>query len=183
MKYDHLYSDPHFGHFNIIKYCNRPFKDTDHMTEELIRRYNSLVGIDDSVLWLGDCFFSAESAQTILPRLNGYKWLLRGNHDKRVSDLKFLRAGFESVYSLHFTSFVGEFPVRYSHYPFEGSSEDKRYLNLRPPREDNVTLIHGHTHQPCRLTPKGTVHVGVDAWDYGPAPYDEVYDLVKQARS
>jgi calcineurin-like phosphoesterase family protein len=27
-----------------------------------------------------------------------------------------------------------------------------------------------------------TVHVGVDAWDYGPAPYSEVLKLVEQAR-
>jgi calcineurin-like phosphoesterase family protein len=182
MQYDFFFSDPHFGHFNIIKYCNRPFRDADHMTEELVSRYNALVGVSDAVLWLGDCFFSSESATSILPRLNGDKWLLRGNHDKRVSDAKFLKAGFEAVFSQHFSSFIGEVPVRYSHYPFEGYSEDKKYSNLRPPREDGVVIVHGHTHEPHRLTPKGTVHVGVDAWDYGPASYSEVLDLVRKAQ-
>lgn len=183
MQFDYLYSDPHYGHFNIIKYCNRPFRDAEHMTEELVSRYNAQVGSQDSVLWLGDCFFSADSAERILPRLNGDKWLLRGNHDKKVSDLAFLRAGFEAVFSQHFSAFIAEVPVRYSHYPYAGYSEDKRYLDRRPVREEGVVLIHGHTHEPHRLTPSGTVHVGVDAWDYGPAPYGEVLALVRKAQA
>ncbi len=29
-------SDPHFGHANIIKMCNRPFENIDVMNERLI---------------------------------------------------------------------------------------------------------------------------------------------------
>lgn len=182
MQYDFFYSDPHYGHANIIKYCDRPFRDADHMTEEMVTRYNAVVGIHDAVLWLGDCFFHSESAEKVLSRLNGSKWLLRGNHDKRVTDAQFLKAGFEAVFSMHFASFIDEVPVRFSHYPYEGYSSDLRYPDRRPPRESGVVLVHGHTHEKNRLTLKKTVHVGVDAWDYGPASYDEVLALARQAR-
>ena len=29
-------SDLHFGHMNVIKFCNRPFADTREMKEKLI---------------------------------------------------------------------------------------------------------------------------------------------------
>lgn len=181
MQFDHFYSDPHFGHTNIIKYCNRPFRDAEEMTYRMVETYNARVGKNDATLWLGDCFFTAQSAEEILKQLNGSKWLLRGNHDKRVSDNKFLNAGFEAVYSTHFASFIGEVPVRFSHYPYWGYSEDKRYQERRPPKEPGVVLVHGHTHEPHRLTPAGTVHVGVDAWGYGPASFDEIRDLTERA--
>lgn len=31
-------SDHHFGHANIIKYCNRPFADTDEMNKAVDRQ-------------------------------------------------------------------------------------------------------------------------------------------------
>ena len=91
-----FYSDPHFGHKNVIKYCNRPFEDVAHMKEELIRRYNEVVGPNDLVYWLGDCFFcGVKEATEIMARLNGKKVLIRGNHDRKSE--KMLQIGFDAV--------------------------------------------------------------------------------------
>ncbi len=40
-------SDTHFGHDNIIGYCNRPFDDTAHMDRSLIEAWNREVGPED----------------------------------------------------------------------------------------------------------------------------------------
>jgi len=177
--YDFLVSDQHFSHRNIISYCARPFTDVSHMERELISRYNAMVGPKDSVLFLGDCFFAPFLvAKEIMDQLPGKKYLLRGNHDKfKYSQL--LSMGFMEVHDKYFKATLGGVPIYYSHYPFVGYSQDTRYEGRRPP-SDRV-IVHGHTHEKTKLTPKGTVHVGVDGWDYGPAPIEEVIKLVQEA--
>ena len=39
-------SDHHFGHRNIIGYCDRPFADTDEMNAAMVARWNDGVGED-----------------------------------------------------------------------------------------------------------------------------------------
>ena len=47
-------SDNHFGHFNVIRYDNRPFDNTDTMDKVMIDRWNEVVGDEDTVYILGD---------------------------------------------------------------------------------------------------------------------------------
>ena len=42
-------ADLHLGHNNIIKHCNRPFKDYKEMDEVLINNWNNVVGENDTV--------------------------------------------------------------------------------------------------------------------------------------
>src|ERR1700744_1409385 len=77
-------SDTHFGHENIIRYSNRPFKDVEHMNEELVRRWNSRVGHTDIVYHLGDvALMKGADPDSILIRLNGIIHLCPGNHDSK----------------------------------------------------------------------------------------------------
>ena len=47
-------ADLHFGHANIIRYCDRPWPDVDAMDRGLINRWNATVADDDEVWVLGD---------------------------------------------------------------------------------------------------------------------------------
>ena len=78
-------ADTHWGHRNIIKYCQRPFADVDEMNETLITNWNNSVGKDDIVFHLGD-FAMGGSADwsRLLDRLNGRIYLILGNHDMKT---------------------------------------------------------------------------------------------------
>ena len=73
-------SDPHFGHANIIKFCNRPFASVTEMDEALIKNWNSVVEPTERVICNGDFMFY-KSDTGIFQRLKGYKELVLGNHD------------------------------------------------------------------------------------------------------
>lgn len=99
MKKIFVTSDTHFNHNNIIKYCNRPFKNVNEMNEELIKRWNEVVGVDDTVYHLGDFGFGTfDNLCEIFDKLNGNKILIMGNHDYRVGINFYKEMGFVKVY-------------------------------------------------------------------------------------
>ena len=82
-------SDTHFGHANIIKYCNRPWSSVDDMNDGMINNWNSVVKPEDEVWHLGDFCMGSTKPKDWIPRLNGNINLVRGNHDKHVCDQGF----------------------------------------------------------------------------------------------
>lgn len=92
-------ADTHFGHANIIKYCNRPFTDIYHMTEVLVNNWNSVVSEDDEVYMVGDFTLTKnkEIITKLVSRLNGHIYLVMGNHDY-LTPQEYLDCGFEKVY-------------------------------------------------------------------------------------
>ena len=47
-------ANEHYGHANIIRYCNRPFTSVDEMDTEIIQRHNEIVKPKDVVIHAGD---------------------------------------------------------------------------------------------------------------------------------
>lgn len=177
MLIDFFTSDTHYFHKNVISYCERPFVSIEEMNEELIRRYNERVGSNSTVMWVGDCFFcNVNKAKDIMSRLNGRKLLVVGNHDRGMASMAAL--GFDLVMDECVIN-IDEQNVRIKHYPYAGSTPDTRYSERRPLRNKNEMLIHGHTHAKERTDGNRQVHVGVDAWDYAPASFDDVRELIK----
>ena len=74
MRKIYFISDTHFNHANIIKYCNRPFKDVEEMDKTLIKNWNNIVRDKDIVYFLGDFVLSknkVERAKELMELLNG----------------------------------------------------------------------------------------------------------------
>lgn len=196
-------SDTHFGHENILRYCDRPFSGVDHMNESLIRNWNNMVAPTDVVFHLGDVALGPwDRWDSILTRLNGYKILVVGNHDRIFGAMREKeRERFRPLYSEWFDEvhynvrgvwLDNGIIVNMSHFPYDGDSHDgDRYTEYRQNDAGRV-LIHGHTHartaehgMDARVSKskRGTlqIHVGVDAWDYRPVSEDEIINLIDGA--
>jgi len=158
-----LTSDLHFGHENIIKYCNRPYKDIAEMDKCLIDNWNSVVGPNDLVYNLGDlCMpkrvkkdknYYYDYCADVLMDLNGRHVLILGNHDY-LDPFKYIEIGIESV---HTSLIVGDFVL--AHDPSIATAIPKK-----------MSLICGHVHDTFvkLVNPKKVLNVGVDCWDYKP---------------
>ena len=129
-------SDTHFNHANIIRFCNRPFKDVVQMNEVMITNWNNAIGKDDTVFHLGDfCLGSAAEWTKILDRLNGKIYLIMGNHD-----LKNIRQGFISRFehvAMQMRIEIGKKRIYLCHYPF---------LCFEGSYKDDVWQLFGHVH-------------------------------------
>lgn len=186
MHISHFTSDTHYGHANIIGFCNRPFADVETMKAVLIAEYNRHVGKDDTVLWVGDCFLCGrKEAAEILAQLHGHKVLVRGNHDASAAAMA--RIGFDLVVDSLTMHIAGQ-TVRVHHYPYKSKAQISDIGKIEPAglkwpdRRKDEFLIHGHVHSPTRREGRA-IHVGVDAWDFRPASLAEVTQLVAEATS
>lgn len=186
-------SDTHFGHQNIIKFCNRPFDSVNHMNEALIANWNSTVTPDDVVFHLGDVALGPWAEwDRLLTRLNGYKVLVVGNHDRIFKGEKERQQErFAEHYAKWFDEIHHNYPdfilrdgrvVNLSHFPYEADHMDKaRHMEHRLPDHGDA-LIHGHTHldKVISHSDAGTlqIHVGQDAWGYKPVSETQILQLL-----
>lgn len=141
-----LIGDLHFGDSDIIKLENRPFKDVIHQTECLAEYWNSVVEKDDIVYVLGD--FIAPNCPNIqyhlskISKLNGIKYLIKGNHDTESDQFYLSDCGFKKVYD--FPIIVDDFWI-FSHIPM--------YINEHFPYANVFAHVHNnpiYTTHSCR---------------------------------
>jgi calcineurin-like phosphoesterase family protein len=169
---DHWFtSDTHWGHTNIIKYSNRPYKDVDDMNNKMVKEWNKLVKPDDIVHHLGDfAFMKFSQFKGLLWGLNGNIEGVFGNHDKMVIENqnellkqgKITRLGYYQELKLPGCPMICLF-----HY-------GQRVWNKS---HHGSIMLYGHSHG--SLPPFGkSVDVGVDCKEiteeYRPIHLDEV---------
>ena len=158
-------ADTHFGHGNIIKYCQRPFGSVREMDGVIAENWNRIVNPTDLIFNLGDfSWLGAKQMQALLERLNGRKFLCIGSHDKRVSRL----VGFFECIRESFLVEVGERQfVFFNH-----------YLHKVWPKSHHGSLhLFGHSHGRMNAYAEQEgklLDVGVDSHNFYPWSLDEV---------
>lgn len=186
-------SDMHFGHRNVIKFCERPFENEKEMGEELIKRWNERVTGNDFVFNLGDTFWfnDRHSVKKVVSKLKGHKHFLLGNHcksnqyelckdmDLQVhSDITVLQVRIQP----DDPRFVGRkhfYEIVLSHYPLLCYSHS----------QNGAYNFFGHIHsrkgtpmtefgKPLVLPHNQYMDVGVDRHDYAPVSLLEVLDEI-----
>lgn len=184
---DHIWftGDHHFGHENIIKYCDRPFKDVTQMDETLIYAWNARIGPADIVFHLGDLTLGDKtSAEYYLSNLNGYIHVLSNewHHDKRWLGDDNEHYSYRSSRSQYKVEFLpglvvlelqnfgnGKFPLAITlcHYPM--AEWDRKHYG--------AWHLHGHTHNQYHVD-GFILDVGVDAHSYYPINLSDIYEIM-----
>ena len=124
-------ADTHFGHKNIISFDNRPFFDTKDMEDSIVENWNKVVDWGDRVYIIGDAVWDVEEVIRIQERLNGYLYLVTGNHDDTS------RNCYEGIYKNYAEIEDNGRHVVLCHYPI------MFYKNMTNP---NWYHLYGHVH-------------------------------------
>ena len=169
----YIISDTHFNHSNIIKYCNRPFKDVNDMNESIINNWNSIVKKEDIVYHLGDFFLGSKfELKDIVSRLNGQIYLIKGNHD-RLTTKSYEDSGIIVLKGAPII--LDEYKVMLSHKPLPDSMIKAGYIN-----------VHGHIHDKRlediyddSFSKFKHINVSCDVCDYRPILMEDLRSCVK----
>lgn len=164
-------ADTHFGHANIIRFCDRPFSTVEEMDETIIKRWNDKVNESDTVFILGDMFFRSTNVECVLLRLKGRKRLIIGNHDNTWMKKVDLALYFESVDPMVEIS-DGQHTFTLCHYPMLSWNHQSRAF-----------MIHGHIHNntsmdywPSILARDRLLNAGCDINGFEPVTFEELVE-------
>ncbi len=178
-------ADHHFGHVNIIGYCNRRFSSIEEMDKNLIDIWNATVKLEDIVYYLGD-FHLGKNPQNYFATLNGTIAILDDNthHDKywlnsrtygTKSDGYSTRSGAVEYLPPLYTFVPHDVPITLCHFPME-SWNRSHY---------NSWHLHGHIHLlGDSFRKKKMLDVGIDnanalLGEYRPFSLTEVEERMK----
>ena len=171
----YLISDTHFNHKNIIIYENRPFSSITEMNDEMIKRWNSVIKPEDTIIHLGDVGLgNVSDLKQIIPSLNGHKILIRGNHDSKSKNF-YLECGFEEVMNSKLEVIDG-LRVYFSHHPESRPGDGSKY----------DIHLYGHVHSKgcCGNYPtiaRNGACLCVERWNYTPVSLTEVLDMCRKS--
>lgn len=163
-------ADTHFYHKNIIQYCNRPFEDVEEMNETMIQRWNEVVGVEDTVIHVGDFGIgNIKKLQDIRVRLNGMIWLVLGNHDWSIKPHRWI----EELGMINADPCIEVQGMHVRHYPM--NSDERLQNNI----SDDKWIICGHIHEKWRFNGR-QLNVGVDVNNFTPISIFQIQEEIRQ---
>lgn len=157
-----FWSDIHFFHNSIIRYCQRPFADVAHMNDALLKNCLACVRANDILVFGGDVTFgTAEATNHLLRAIPAYKILVLGNHDiDGRTKTSLFKLAMDEVAACMELEYKGT-PLFLSHYPVH----DK----LLAPGQIN---LHGHLHNTPFPKELGTgarrINISIECTGYEP---------------
>ncbi|MDE6946253.1 MAG: hypothetical protein K2P14_03600 [Anaeroplasmataceae bacterium] len=157
MKY--YIADLHFGHKNILKFENRPFETVEEMTEGYVQIWNNKIKKGDEVYILGDfSFYKGEETNKILKRLNGQKFLIKGNHDHMyLADDNFDTSLFVWIKDTHMLK-DGDHRILLFHFPIQvWNKQHHGSLHFYGHVHSNTGTMH-----PMKYEIPNSYNVGID---------------------
>ena len=144
-----------------MEILGRPFVSGDDCVNAMIELHNAVVKPDDEVIVVGDvCYQKALHGLPLVAKLNGRETLVRGNHDRGLSDSD-LAPYFEKVVAEGECLVIEHNGVQYNvvHYPTLGVP-------------DMFNLV-GHIHTAWKVQ-KNMLNVGVDVHHFRPVNLDKI---------
>lgn len=166
-------ADTHFGHANIIRYCNRPFSNPEEMDEELIKRWNSVCDAESVVYHLGDVFFGNHfhKWERILASLKfAHLYVIKGNHDRNFAQW-FNRNRPKGITFLdsHFETKIQDIDFTLNHYA----------MRVWNKSHHGAYHLYGHSHGtlPDDSTSR-SFDVGVDCHNFTPITLEKVIEIM-----
>ena len=174
-----LTSDSHYGHFNICKYCHRPFQSRSEMDQTLIKNWNAVVPEDGIVVHCGDFMLphneDIKEYNKYLNQLHGRVLLLRGNHD--IASLDWVSDKLIAVRDQAMIVVDGV-KIFAQHYPCAAFNGDYHvYGHIHTLADGTCYGIDGDVTKVMR---KNTYDVGVDQNGYTPVSYWQLCDIFRK---
>ena len=171
-------SDTHFGHFNICKYCHRPFTSRSEMDTTLMMLWNGVVPEDGIVVHCGDFMLphdtDVKEYMRYMSKLNGRILLLRGNHDR--IDLGLENEKLISVQDKAMIE-VDSVKIYAEHYPCAAFNGDYHIYGHVHTLSDGI--CYGIDGDVSKVMKRTTYDVGVDQNGYEPISYWRLCDIIR----
>jgi len=166
-------ADTHFGHDNVIRFCNRPYSSAAEMDEKLTENWNQSVNPNDIIYHLGDfTLLGKKQAKDYFQHLNGrihvvpgghdHRWLGKGTYHSRSDHPVVILPPLKTI-KVSLPDFGQPQPLVLCHYS----------LRVWDRSHYGSWHLYGHSHG--NLPPlENSLDVGVDCWNYRPVSLDTI---------
>lgn len=169
-------ADTHFGHANIIRYCQRPFPSIEAMDDALIEAINERVAPDDTLYHLGDFAYRTPDPTAYRRRIRCRTiHLILGNHDPQSSE-----GAVDPAFAANFTSVHSLLRIRL---PIAGMRRPivlcHYAMRVWDASHHGAWHLFGHSHGTLPDDPNArSWDVGVDCNGYAPVSVERLEEIM-----